>query len=206
MMGAVSDNYLKIRYGFYKWRSQSSLASKAMLALGGACLLGALAQLKIILPWTPVPITGQTFGAVLLGVLLGSWWGGISAILYIALGAAGIPWYAGFSSGISILLGPTGGYFIGFIISALFMGYIMDNYPPVRKLPVLFFVMLFSLIVIVYIPGLIQLGLWLFFVKGNLPGLPELLWMGALPFIPGDLIKAAAGALIIHGISTEKPY
>ncbi len=202
----ISENYSKLRYGFYKWRGESSLVSKAVLTLGGACLLGALAQLKIFLPWTPVPITGQTFGAVLLGVLLGRWWGGISTLVYIALGIAGVPWYSGFSSGISVLLGPTGGYFIGFTIAALFMGHVIDNYPRSRKLPFIFFVMTIALIVMVYIPGLIQLGLWLSIVKGNFPGIPELLWMGALPFIPGDLIKAAAGALIIHGISTEKVY
>ena len=190
---------------YYKWRSQSSFASKALLSLGGACLIGALAQLKIYLPWTPVPITGQSFAVIMMGALLGRWWGGIGTLMYIGLGIIGVPWFAGLNGGIAVLLGPTGGYLIGYLMAAFYMGFVMDNYPRARKLPMLFPAML-PMIVMVYIPGLIQLGLWLNIVKGSFPGIPQLLLMGASPFIIGDLVKAAAGALLIHGISNEKKY
>ncbi len=202
----IESNFSKLLNGFYKWRSESAISSRIILAFAGACLIGALAQIKIYLPWTPVPITGQTLGAVLLGVLLGKWWGGSSALLYAVLGAAGIPWFAGFSGGISVLAGPTGGYIIGFIIAAMFIGHLTENYPFTGKLPWIFIFILISQTVLVYIPGLIQLGFWLYLVKGSYPGVCTLLQLGVFPFILGDLIKAAAGASIIHLISAEKSY
>lgn len=188
---------------YYKWRSQSTLASKAILSLGGACLIGALAQLKIYLPWTPVPITGQSFAVIMMGALLGRWWGGIGTLMYIGLGIIGVPWFAGLNGGIAVLLGPTGGYLIGYVMAAFYMGFVMDNYPKAGKLPMLFPVMI-PMILMVYLPGLIQLGLWLSIVKGGFPGIPRLLLMGAAPFIIGDLVKATVAALIIHGIGASR--
>jgi biotin transport system substrate-specific component len=205
-INTAAENYFRIRYGFFKWRSECSLPVKIILASGGACLIGALAQLKIFLPWTPVPVTGQNLGVLITGVMLGRWWGGISTVIYITLGAAVIPWFAGFSGGPSVLLGPTGGYFIGFIIASLFMGYVTDNFRKYRKLPYLIGIMIFAQVVLIYTPGLIQLDLWFNMFTGKPATIIGLLWMGAIPFIPGDLLKAVAGSLIIHGITTEKPY
>jgi len=92
-----------------------------------ACVTGLLAQIKISLPWTPVPITGQTFAVLLTGVLLGRWWGGISQVIYVVMGVVGIPWFAGLSGGYSALIGPSGGYIIGFILAALFLGISLTN-------------------------------------------------------------------------------
>ncbi|MFA4991708.1 MAG: biotin transporter BioY, partial [Candidatus Omnitrophota bacterium] len=94
-----------------------SIANKFILAFGMAGLTGILAQLRIMLPWTPVPITGQTLAVLLAGVLLGRSWGGISQVIYVVLGVAGIPWFNGFAGGYGVLLTPSGGYLLGFILS-----------------------------------------------------------------------------------------
>ena len=72
---AIVDQYCKARYMFFRWRYNLAFMKKMTLALGVACLVGLLAQVKFLLPWTPVPVTGQTFAVLLAGVLLGSRWG-----------------------------------------------------------------------------------------------------------------------------------
>jgi biotin transport system substrate-specific component len=89
------DKYKRIRYDFFKWRYELELVNKVVLAFGFACLTGLLAQVRFYLPWTPVPITGQTFAVMLAAILLGRYWGGISQGMYVGIGAAGAPWFAG---------------------------------------------------------------------------------------------------------------
>ena len=105
------------RYGVFKWRYELTLAKKLALALGMACLIGVLAQVRLYTPWSPVPITGQTFAVLFAGILLGSRCGAASVLIYFAAGAFGIPWFAGWSGGAAILMGPTAGYIAGFIRS-----------------------------------------------------------------------------------------
>jgi len=69
------------KYEFFKWRYELSIPKKLALALGVAVLTGLLAQLKVFLPWSPVPLTGQTLAVLLAGGLLGTWWGGVSMAL-----------------------------------------------------------------------------------------------------------------------------
>jgi biotin transport system substrate-specific component len=90
-----------------------------------AAIIGVLAQLTIPLPL--VPITGQTLAIGLAATILGSRYGTLSVILYIMIGAAGVPVFAEFSGGIAKLIGPTGGYLIGFIPSAFITGWFMEK-------------------------------------------------------------------------------
>jgi biotin transport system substrate-specific component len=119
----------------FRWRYELSIPKKLALSLAVAALTGLLAQAKVYLPWTPVPLNGQTFGVLLAGVFLGTWWGGISMMLYIGIGAAGLPWFTGMNGGIAYLAGPTGGYIIGFILAALFLGYFTDKFVGRAALP-----------------------------------------------------------------------
>src|ERR671918_68403 len=91
-----------------------------ILILLGALFVAALAQIEIPLPFTPVPITGQTFGVLLVGAALGSKRGAASLASYLAMGAFGLPFLAGGAHGLDILIGATGGYLIGFVIAAYF--------------------------------------------------------------------------------------
>jgi biotin transport system substrate-specific component len=194
------------KYNVFKWRYELSIPRKLALALGVAMLTGLLAQLRFYLPWSPVPLTGQTFGALFAGVALGTWWGGISMALYAGLGAAGIPWFQGFSGGFGYMAGPTGGYIIGFIFAALFLGYFTDKYVRSRSFSVMFGLMLVASFILIYAPGLLQLNLWLTNVKGTPVGFGQLMTMGALPFIAGDISKAVVAALIVRGITPKKSY
>jgi biotin transport system substrate-specific component len=194
------------KYNVFKWRCELSIPKKLSLALGVAILTGLLAQLRFYLPWSPVPLTGQTFGALFAGIALGTWWGGISMALYAGLGAAGVPWFQGWQGGFAYLAGPTGGYIIGFIFAALFLGYFTDKFVRARSFIVMLGLMLFANFILIYGPGLLQLNLWLTNIKGTPVEFGQLLTMGAIPFIAGDMTKAVFAALIARGITPKKAY
>lgn len=90
-----------------------------------AAIIGILAQLTIPLPL--VPITGQTLAIGLAAIILGSKFGTLSVLLYILIGAAGIPVFAEMSAGLSVLVGPTGGFLVGFIPTAFFIGWMLEK-------------------------------------------------------------------------------
>src|SRR3989338_2599379 len=92
-----------------------------------AALTGAVAWFKIPLPFTPVPITLQTLMVLLSGAVLGAYYGGLSMIVYLILGAIGLPVFAGGSSGIPALLGPTGGYLLSYPVAAFVVGKMIEK-------------------------------------------------------------------------------
>lgn len=200
------DGYRKKRFSYYLWRTQSTFMTKFALAGGLACLTGLLAQVKVYLPWTPVPIVASQFGIILAAVLLGKKWGGISMLIYALGGLIGIPWFAGFHGGIAALAGPTGGYILGFILAALFMGNLFDTKVESRKFLPLTGAILFAQLILVYIPGLIHLSLWMTLVNGQEPALMSILWIGYIPFIIGDIIKSLIGAGIAKTIIPMEKY
>ena len=194
------------KYEVFQWRYELSIPKKLALAIGIAGLTGLSAQMRILLPWSPVPVTGQTFAVLLAGVLLGRRWGGISLAIYAGLGAAGLPWFSSWSGGVGHLAGPTGGYIIGFILAALFLGYFTDTYIRSRSFLSMLALMLFANFVLIYVPGLFQLGLWLKAIKGEPVTFTTLLTMGAIPFIPGDITKAVVAAAIARGVTPKQAY
>ena len=195
------NRYKNARYNFFHWRYELNLVYKLSLALFFACLTGLLAQLRLYIPGTPVPVTGQVLGVLLAGVLLGKF-GGISQCMYVGIGASGVPWFSGFSGGFAYLAGPTGGYIIGFIISSFFIGFIVDRYIQSRNFLNMLSLMFFSTFILIYIPGLIQLYLWM----GASIGIWELLTIAVLPFIAADIIKTGIAALIATGITPKIAY
>lgn len=198
------NNYFEKRYSLFKWRSNTSLANKVVLAFLVACFTGIMAQVVIPLPWTPVPITLQTFAVLMAGIFLGRYWGGISMLIYLAVGLLGVPWLAGMSGGTEALLSASGGYLIGFILAALFLGYFVDRYVQSRKFLPMLGLMLFANFVLLYTPGLIQLSIWTQSATGVAPGIWELLLMGAIPFIAGDLLKIGGAAALTKVITPKQ--
>jgi len=194
------------KYEVFRWRYELSVAKKLALAIGFAGLTGLFAQMRIMLPWSPVPVTGQTFAVLLAGVLLGKQWGGIGLAIYAGLGAAGLPWFSSWSGGMGHLAGPTGGYIIGFILAALFLGYFTDTYIRSRSFLSMLALMLFANFVLIYVPGLFQLGLWLRLVNGEPVAFTTLLSMGAIPFIAGDITKAVVAAAMARGMIPKQAY
>ncbi len=92
------------------------------LVLGGSLLVTASARLEVRLPFSPVPITGQTFAVLLLGAALGARRAAATLLAYLAEGAAGAPVFTGGAVGIAHLLGPTGGHLAGFVAAAYLTG------------------------------------------------------------------------------------
>jgi biotin transport system substrate-specific component len=192
----------RTRYNVFAWRYHLSIPWKLVMAVAMAGLTGVLAQVRIPLEWSPIPITGQTFAVLLAGVLLGRNWGGISMAIYAALGIAGVPWFTGFTSG----FGSTGGYLIGFVLAALFIGYFTDKYVKSRYFVSMLGLMLFASIVIVYVPGVIWLGLWLKYAVGTAVSFSALMAMGVYPFIAGAILKSVAAASVAKIITPKSDY
>lgn len=203
-MEITINNYFEIRESLFKWRSNTSLVNKTVLAFFVACFTGIMAQIVIPLPWTPVPVTGQTFAVLMAGILLGRYWGGISQIIYVAVGLLGVPWFTEMSGGVAAFFTASSGYLIGFILAALFLGYFVDRYVKSRKFLPMVGLMLFANFVLLYTPGLIQLSFWTQSVTGTTPGILDLLLMGAIPFIIGDMFKIGGAAAITKMITPKK--
>ena len=192
--------YPLLRQIYLRGKPQSLLIYKISLSLSFASLTGLAAQISFPLPWTPVPITGQTFVVLLSSLILGKWLGGLSQLLYIGIGICGIPWFTGGNTGFSYLAGPTGGYLIGFIFAAFFLGYIKN----ISKSPgfiLLIFYLLLANFLFIHGIGLIQLYLWLNIFGTNPLGIKELTSMGTLPFIPSDILKIIAVATMAKTVT-----
>ncbi|MGB9677290.1 MAG: biotin transporter BioY [Candidatus Ratteibacteria bacterium] len=159
------------------------ILEKILLSLIFSILTGLSAQVYIKLPFSPVPITLQTFFVLLSGILLGKNFGCLSQIFYFFGGISGIGWFYGGSSGI---LRPTTGYLIGFIFSSYISGYFSEKNNKILG-------MVFATILI-YIFGI----LWLkFFVNREFK---DLFLIGVLPFIPFDIIKAILAGIFAENI------
>jgi len=192
----------RTKYDVFRWRYELSIPKKLALALGLAALTGLLAQVRFLNPWMPeIPITGQTFAVLLAGVLMGRWWGGVSMAIFAGRGVAGLPWFSGWASG----LGATGGYIIGFIFAALFLGYFTDKYIRSRRFLSMLVLILFANFILIWIPGLFWRGLWLNIVTEAAMALISSL-VGSIPFIPGDIINAVAAAAIARGVTPKLAY
>nr|WP_288266853.1 biotin transporter BioY [uncultured Methanobrevibacter sp.] len=160
-----------------------------------ACFTGIMAQIIIPLPWTPVPITAQTFAVLCSGLFLGKKYGCLSQILYVVLGIAFIPWFGGMTGGLEVFLGSTGGFLIGFIIASYFIGLITEKYAHARSFTKMALVIGIANFALIYIPGLAGLALFLGF-QGTSVGIIDLLMMGLIPFIAGDIVKILAAASV----------
>jgi len=99
-----------------------SVARDVTIVVAGALLTAAAAQVAVPLPFTPVPLTGQTFGVLLVAAAAGPTRGVLSQLLYVLLGAVGLPFYAGGAHGWEVVAGATGGYLLGFVAAAAIVG------------------------------------------------------------------------------------
>ncbi len=202
MRTLVTTNVLKDRISLLDSIYKLSIPQKILLSLLLASFTGFCAQLRVKLPWTPVPVTGQTFAVLLTGILLGKW-GGLSQSIYVVFGLLGLPWFSGGRGGLPILLGPTGGYILGFIFASTFVGYIYESQLIFRKFIPLLALLTFANLVFIYAPGLLQLYLWSKFVTAATFDVFNLLRIGFLPFVPGDLIKILSVTVIGSSLNSK---
>ena len=189
------ENYYSARKNVFERIQESSTATKVLMSLLMACFTGIMAQIIIPLPWTPVPITAQTFAVLCSGLFLGKKYGCLSQIFYVILGVAFIPWFGGMTGGLEILLDSTGGFLIGFIIASYFIGYITEKYANARNFTRMTAVIGIANFALIYIPGLAGLALFLT-SQGTAFGVMDLLMMGLIPFIAGDIVKILGAATV----------
>jgi biotin transport system substrate-specific component len=172
-------------------RVRTRTAYRLALALAGSWLIAGLAQLEAHLPFTPVPVTGQTLGVLLVAASLGPRLGGASIALYLVQGAAGLPFFAGGTSGWDVLtLGSvTGGYLWGFAVAAAVVGSLAERGWD-RDLRRAATAMLVGEVAIyaIAIP-------WLM-VAADLP-IGRAFALGMAPFLVGDLVKLVAAAALL---------
>ena len=153
-----------------------------------AALTAVCSMISIPLPFTPVPINLATLSVFLAGGLLGFKGGAISQLVYVFLGAIGLPVFAQFTGGFGILTGPTGGYIIGYVAGAWLTGFVIE------KLGQGFYKNIIAMvagIAICYTLG----TLW--FMLSTSTGLVAALVMCVIPFLIGDAIKIVAGAVLV---------
>ena len=157
-----------------------------LLALAGSVLIAICAQISV--PLFPVPMTLQTFAVFLIGLTYGWRLGAVTIALYLAEGAFGLPVFAGGKSGLIVLMGPTAGYLVGFLLAATACGWFAErgfdrSYAKLFATPLVGNILL-------YVPGL----LWL----GSMIGWDQpVLELGLYPFVLGDLMKIAMAVLLL---------
>ena len=172
------------------WRpSEKKLAGfyDVTLIIGGSLLIGLCAHLKVLLPFSPVPVTGQTFAVLMIGALLGARRGCLAVLAYIIEGAAGLPVFA-LGAGPAVLFGPTGGYLFGFIPAVYITGRLAEIGWD-RRIGSTVLAMIFGNLAI-YTSGLFWLGCLTGFNK-------MVLAVGLYPFIVGDLVKIILAAILL---------
>ena len=168
-------------------KKTSALKYDIALVIGGSIFMAICAQISFHIPFNPVPITGQTFGVLLTGAVLGSNRGSLAMLAYLTEGAAGLPFFAGGSAGFPYLIGPTGGYLLGFVLAAFIVGRLTElsrNKRIITAMPI----MLLGT-VIIFITGLSWLSRFI--------GIDQVLAVGLYPFIPGAILKIIVAAILL---------
>lgn len=193
LIGSIVDNYKHTGNMVLRWIDERTVLYKLALAFGFACLTGIMAQIRIPLPFTPVPLTGQVFAVLLSAVFLGGYYGGLSQIFYIVFGVVGIPWFSGWTGGLACITGVTGGYLIGFVFAALIVGWLTNRYVSMRKFHFQLLLMMTGVLTL-HIFGFVQLAIIM------RTEFVETLRLAFLPFIAIDLMKAAVVACISASI------
>jgi len=181
-------NYSNI---FIPHKSLSKRVVNTLIILGTSWIIAISAQITFHLPFSPVPITGQTLVVLLAGLILGKNLGTSSVFLYLIQGAAGLPVFAGGKSGVLTLFGPTGGYLIGFLAAVYIVGMLSELQFTRSILQAASVLIIGNLII--YVFGLVWLARFV--------GETQVLQLGLYPFLAGDLVKVILGILLSSGSS-----
>ncbi len=171
-----------------------------ILALLGSAFVAVSAQVQV--PLWPVPITGQTFAVLIVGMAFGWRLGAATLLLYMAEGAIGIPVFAKLSGGLGVIAGATGGYIVGFVVAAAAVGYLAQRGWD-RNVGLAALAMLIGNIAI-YLPGLPWLAVWYagpgaeyIAAAGAETPFGAALAAGLAPFLVGDALKLALAACLL---------
>lgn len=165
-----------------------SWVANLVLVLGGSAFVGISAQVVIPLPFTPVPLTLQTFAVLLVGAALGTWRGVASMVVYAAVGVAGVPWFSGGSSGWG---GASFGYILGFIVAAGVVGQLAERGATLTAVRTAGLMVVGN--VVIYAIGVTYLK---FAIDVSWA---SALALGVAPFLIGDALKIALAAGLLPG-------
>jgi biotin transport system substrate-specific component len=169
-------------------RRTHALLHDAVLVVAASVAIALLAQVRVPLPGTPVPVTGQTLGVMLSGVVLGRQRGAGAVALYLMLGAVGLPVFTGGEGGIDSFYGVTAGYLFAFPLAAFIVGALAERGKDRKPVSAFFSMLLASLPVLTI--GSLVLGL----MQGDIAaGFMK----GFVPFVVGDIVKAALAAAVL---------
>ena len=160
---------------------------EVVLLLGGAVLIALSAQVRIPLPFTPVPLTGQTFAVLLLAALYGSLRGPLTILTYLSLGLLGLPVFASGATGAAAFSTATSGYLLGYPVAAFVVGLLSERGTDRSPWTTAASMALGN--IIIYASGV----LWL----SRFVGWSEVLTAGVLPFLPGDALKIALATIAL---------
>ena len=180
----IADFLVPIRVG----ERVNARVRDVTLVVAGALLIYLTARISIPVPGSPVPITGQTFGVLLVGGGLGFRRGLIGVALYVLLGIIGLPFFAEGKGGISVIWGATGGYLVGFVAAGALVGRLAELGWDRRIGGALGAMLLGN--VVIYAIGLPWLGM----VTGTSPA--ETVANGLTPFLVGDALKLLLAAVL----------
>lgn len=169
----------------------------AATILGGSAVIALAAQLAIPLPFTPVPVTGQTFAVLLIGAALGARAGTLAVLSYLVEGLLGVPVFAGGKSawsasaipGLPVIVGPSAGYLAGFVVAAALVGWLAERGLD-RK---------FRTAVIAMACGTLAIYLFGAGWLARFVGVESAIGRGVLPFLAGDLFKVLLAAAALPG-------
>ena len=160
-----------------------------------ATLTAVLAYITIPLPFSPIPITGQSLAVMLAGCVLTPIQAGLSMLTFLFMGIIGLPVFSGGRAGIGVLVGKSGGYLIGYLVGAVIISILVRKS---KSKITMFLACLFGGIIVVHILG----ASWLGYVTGM--GIGKAIMVGSVPFLPGDLIKAVAAVAIGVRLNKEQ--
>lgn len=180
----IADFLVPIRLG----ERVNARVRDVSLVIAGALLIYLTARISFLVPGSPVPITGQTFGVLLVGGALGLRRGLVGVGLYVLLGVIGLPFFAEGRGGISIIWGATGGYLIGFVVAGALVGRLAELGWDRRIGGALGAMLLGN--AVIYAIGLPWLGA----VTSSNP--EETIALGLTPFLLGDALKLVLAAVL----------
>ncbi|HEX7177237.1 MAG TPA: biotin transporter BioY [Pyrinomonadaceae bacterium] len=184
----MSTSYAKAETLVGAFVAPTDWLKSAALVVAFSLLTALAAQVVIPLPWTPVPLTGQTFAVLLTGALLGSRLGALAMLAYLAEGAMGLPFFRAGAGGVGHLLGPTAGYLLAFPAAAFVTGLLAERGWDRRFLTAAAAMLLGSFVI------LAGGWAWLAFALGSAARAFQL---GVAPFLIGDVVKITLAAALL---------
>ena len=164
------------------------LPAKIALVLAGTALLALAAKVQV--PFWPVPMTLQTLAVLMIGATLGARMAGATLLAYLAEGAVGLPVFAS-GAGLAYMAGPTGGYLLGFLLAAVFVGLAADRGWLRGGVPVA--AVMFAAMALIYLPGVAWLA--------ALIGAEKAVAGGLIPFLPAEAFKLALAVLLARPLA-----